>query len=780
MRPPREEETETIADWRITVFTGIVLLELSFPLRLPSTQLTVNVIYLAVSLFVQRLSKSPPFLTGAKYLIGAVMLNAPLESLSPVLAMAVLLVDNLTVQDVKRSLNSRAVGLLSLLALGLIVVREWAVVLPELDLAISPNVTLALPYGIINWTTQSVLVSPVLALSFLVLIVVAALSSRSADFYRAVQLVLLVAGSIGVYMLCLTQGIYLLSFLPVVITLAAYPKVNWGSSSTGVSGTIVSSVAVACVAVIVLALHRHGEASEHEREKRIGFIGGGLKLPGRLTLSKLTETEPVAYQPLLQTLRAYTFGVQVLPENIESEHLGSFKVICAVMPTKPASATTVERLEAFVRAGGTLVVVGDHTNIAGVRDAANSLLSFTAMRLRFDSVMPIDDRRRWVNSVFSTRSAPFLGSSNKALQISVGASIETSQSARSLVIGSPGFGDVGNPSFGVSRLGDMQLNEGESRGSLSLVAEQTIGLGKVIVWGDSSPFQAGSLVNSHGSLARFFSYCFANAIPLPHYSVMIMYVFGTVFLLAITSACHRVVPQIVILLMLASEQIAEMRVAQAITQRIQFGSTVICDDSIRSRLPTSDVGDSLHMLASVVGCNETPVLNMPLSDALSGGGEVPQAILIVAPSSLSEKKTEQLLNYVRSGGRLIVLTSGNDASTHLLSRLNLQVSKVSASTAHQATLTSLGESLSRSALAKQGVSTLNKAGRLMFKDAHFLEGAVAGESIIECWGKTLAVRRRIDEGVVTVIADSSFGCNKNMGVLSVNVANATVILSALN
>jgi hypothetical protein len=187
-------------------------------------------------------------------------------------------------------------------------------------------------------------------------------------------------------------------------------------------------------------------------------------------------------------------------------------VVVFINPTTAPSGGALLAIEDFVRSGGGLLVLGDHTDIMGSRRPLNAILSFTGMRFNFDSAVPL--REHW-RGCLEIRRHSAVGSAigpavrarerdpNLHLQIAVGASLEVKPPASPLVVGRLGFAVAGNPLNGGQQafMGDLRRGRGEQMGDIVLVAAEEVGLGKVLVFGDTSPFQNGALFLSQGVVA---------------------------------------------------------------------------------------------------------------------------------------------------------------------------------------------------------------------------------------------------------------------------------------
>ncbi|MFA5102368.1 MAG: hypothetical protein WC525_04380 [Candidatus Thermoplasmatota archaeon] len=166
----------------------------------------------------------------------------------------------------------------------------------------------------------------------------------------------------------------------------------------------------------------------------------------------------------------------------------------------------------YVNNGGSLLVIGDHTNVGGIQLPLNHLLAPVGIRYRFDSALPLDETFSWLTCTQAlhhpvTVSLP----RSDVLQYGIGASLEISSSAFPLLIGSAALSDQGdeaNPD--VAYLGDYEYTKGEQLGDVILIAGAYYGAGKVLVFGDTSSFQNPALPFSSPFLSNTFRWLSSN------------------------------------------------------------------------------------------------------------------------------------------------------------------------------------------------------------------------------------------------------------------------------
>ena len=90
------------------------------------------------------------------------------------------------------------------------------------------------------------------------------------------------------------------------------------------------------------------------------------------------------YYSMGQFLRYY-YDVETLREPITPERLARCDVLFIKTPTSPFAPEEIDAIERFVRGGGGLLLIGDHTNVFGTSTYLNAIARRFGMRFRYDS-----------------------------------------------------------------------------------------------------------------------------------------------------------------------------------------------------------------------------------------------------------------------------------------------------------------------------------------------------------------------------------------------------------
>jgi len=195
-----------------------------------------------------------------------------------------------------------------------------------------------------------------------------------------------------------------------------------------------------------------------------------------------------------------------MADAITSRALEGASALVIINLDHPLTSATIEAVWEFVRRGGALMVLADHTAYdESGRVFVNELLRPTAIAVHFDSAdTPVGG---WLHC-YDFRRHPLtanLGDERNEPGIVVGASLEIRPPAYPVIVGRWGYEDRGNrfaPDH--AYLGNMRFDADEPLGDAVLLAAQRLGRGKVLVFGDTSSFVNGIVVSTHKFVGRVF------------------------------------------------------------------------------------------------------------------------------------------------------------------------------------------------------------------------------------------------------------------------------------
>jgi len=159
-------------------------------------------------------------------------------------------------------------------------------------------------------------------------------------------------------------------------------------------------------------------------------------------------------------------------------------VIIVKTPTTYFSQEEKDFLKSFVRAGGTLLVVGDHTNLFGTSAIINDLLGWAGLRLNFDAVLSSVSAHhnlepKWWNPVASDPGI-------SRIEIQTGASIASTNPLVDMLLVADSVyaerADYSNERF----FGELSPSSDDRKGPVCLCARRHYGRGSVILFSDST------------------------------------------------------------------------------------------------------------------------------------------------------------------------------------------------------------------------------------------------------------------------------------------------------
>ena len=406
--------------------------------------------------------------------------------------------------------------------------------------------------------------------------------------------------------------------------------------------------------------------------------------------------------------------------TITAELLSSVGLVVFINPTTRPSQDEISMLRHFVESGGGLLVLGDHTNIAGSREALNSVLSFTNIRFNFDSAVPT--REHWQGCLGIRRHPvtagriwePTAGCATTVpeelrLQIAVGASLAIESPASPIVVGRYGFADTGDTLNGGpgAFLGNLTHDRDEALGDLVLVAAENIGKGRVVVFGDTSPFQNGALLLSQGFVSNAVGWVLSGG----------------------THSCDR-------------------------TDQLSFGKeTALIDFSLRPAVSLSLFSEaSLGGLANCLA--RMGVVARPAFSRRDWTAEG-DYLFIVSPTRVGSTDVERLLDYMESGGNLI-LSQGYTRPQPcgaLLDRLGFAIENVP-----------LGNGAPNARITHKDAWALAWAGCESAGQADGTAAAAVADTTVlaSAFGYPTIVTRRYGKGSFTLVGDGRFFLDGNL------------------
>ncbi len=556
--------------------------------------------------------------------------------------------------------------------------------------------------------------------------------------------------------------------LLLAVLMGSVPSLSCSPSKRRIGLTLVIVAGVVAVHCVWLR-----SAWQQVSPVRVRILEGGLKTLVLPPLEPIRDPQDAQFGNLLQVLRLYGFEVYPVAELMLEQVLPQTEVLVVINPTQDLSKPAQSAIESWVRSGGALLVLGDHTDIAGIMRPLNRLIHFTDIRFRFDSAIPQDRFWRWKNCLRGEWHPLFYGRTNADFGISVGASLDVGWRAQPLVTGERAFSDRGRAWYGLSRLGDMTYNPGQERlGGLTLVAEQRCGRGVVQVWGDTSGFQDASLTENHRFIAHLFAVLAQRRSPTEARLVIaaVTLLAAAVIVLLLRAHPPTLVGMVVILIAGIQGGGWLMGKLAVPTISLQHSDFALLDETHGGLYPQEPHEKDLNTFRETVLRSGIPLLSV--RDFAEGKRLRPRWWIIHAPlTPYTPREAMRLEQYVRSGGNLMVVAGFHQSKNlqHLLQRFGMGITSVPIGAAHNARIcaTALRQRvlahLPGTAPARNHTEVAPYDADISFKESYALMGDRTTKPLVQCWGHGIILYKRVGKGLVVLIGDDRFILDENLG-----------------
>ena len=237
----------------------------------------------------------------------------------------------------------------------------------------------------------------------------------------------------------------------------------------------------------------------------------------------LNYTFPI-HENITRYVNLTNFTTIIESSTITSDLLTNVDIFVVINLNESFSSSEHEIIWSFVENGGSLLVLGDHTDIGGMMKPLNDLLEPVGISFRFDSALPIDHKFRWVPSYhLMHHPVTYKIDSLDEIEISVGASLDISPGISPFLIGRYGLSDWGDRDNEEGAfLGDYQYNPGEQIGDIILAAGAYYGNGKVIVFGDTSSYQNSAIPYSLPLIQSVFAWLSSQRTAILEYTQIVI------------------------------------------------------------------------------------------------------------------------------------------------------------------------------------------------------------------------------------------------------------------
>ncbi|MCX6666543.1 MAG: hypothetical protein NT038_10895 [Euryarchaeota archaeon] len=400
------------------------------------------------------------------------------------------------------------------------------------------------------------------------------------------------------------------------------------------------------------------------REKNIAFYNPGIgtfNLPENGVHGKKASG---MFGFLSIYLSSTGYSVDTLNENFTKDTLTKYDTLVFINLDERFSEEKLKLIWEYVHDGGSLFVLGDHTDIGGIREPLNTLLRPAGISFRFDSGIPL--KVDW-KSCYQLLHHPInegITPNDEMVGISVGATLDITSPAFPLIVGKEGFSDIGDyKNAEKAFLGDYVCNYGEQSGDIILVAGAYYGNGRVIVFGDTSSIQNLALPNTHRFVSNIMKWLVSDNTETLFYSRIILSLIfvGLVIILikGLVKKIFIVIPIILIVALISSTVINSISYDESKMGGPISYIDISHDEHFNGGLAESD---SISALIVNIARNSDTVGNRYLPMLLRDFNEEKilksRMLILIAPTkSFSQSEINIIETFIHNGG-LVILSAG--------------------------------------------------------------------------------------------------------------------------
>jgi hypothetical protein len=459
-------------------------------------------------------------------------------------------------------------------------------------------------------------------------------------------------------------------------------------------------------------------------------------------------------------------GYDVHIDSISEESLENAAALTLINSNRQFTDEEKKLVWSFVKKGGGLLILGDHTGMEHIRKPFNDLLLPVNIHFNFDSAMSMVPK--WTNGfVIKPHYITKNIRDENDLQIWIGASLSVSYPAKPLILGKYAFSDKGSiKAQNMGYLGDMRYVPGEKLGNLPLVAVSNFGDGKVIVFGDTSSFQNSAIFLSADFVQRIYSWLSTKAIifypynmlltSLAFLSLAIYFTFNKPFIHLIT----MVLTVFLALIVLIGNTLQHKLDYQKPVMKVPVA---LIDASHRELLSLDAWGDQNGFGGLVYNLERNGYLPIVMRDFNHDELLNSKLFIIMAPTkefSFDEIKT--LNQFLNKGGQLILAVGWEEKEScrNLLKYFKIDIDNIP-----------LGRILSTQNTRKL---SFNNAWPISFEDDDT-------EILTTVWGYPVAILKVHGKGRLLIVGGGSFFLNKNLeGLYNYSIDNIQFLKEILS
>jgi len=469
--------------------------------------------------------------------------------------------------------------------------------------------------------------------------------------------------------------------------------------------------------------------------------------------------------------------------DLAAEELADADVLLLLHPAQPWPREQLERIWAFVRGGGSLLLVAEpEIRKGGSASSFNEVLASASTGMVVRQDVAISQTVDWQGGLQPLAHPTTLGVDDRPARLGMvaGSSIRTQWPARPILVGRWGWSDPGSDA---ALRGLRRYDPGEKLGDLVLVAERRLGKGRLVVLADAFSLTNEGMVTAYPFAGRLLGYLANRSASPQAWWRQTLGLLACLMLVGLFGWRPSTMRLAGVSILLA----ASLAISAAASHRA--GSVLPRSRASTPREPKVSVAyiDASHLEAysedgwsadGIAGLGLTLMRNgyLPFSLAEFTRRRLQQAemLISIAPSRRFSKAERELVSdLVNSGGILVSTVGAEDArpSRPLLEQFDFYLAPSpvgpSDSAAENEPMGHYPNHYGRFATEYLNAADYGQGDykARVWVHAGWPVGCTAADVEILCRGfddLPLIIARRVGSGRVVLIGDSGFAMNKNL------------------
>lgn len=458
-------------------------------------------------------------------------------------------------------------------------------------------------------------------------------------------------------------------------------------------------------------------------------------------------------------LKAVGFKSRMI-DSISPSSLAEADVLVMINLNKGLQRKELFTVWNFVKHGGGLLLLGDHTNLGGLMQNFNQILRVVPLRFKFDSAMP--SRYTW-DYLMDIRPDPITNGFKSEITRSwwVGASLSCSLPTEPLVIGRYCYSDRGyKKNVKKAYLGNRRFDSYELQNDVVLAAWAPYGKGKIMACGDTSAFHNTTFMTTYPFVVNVFNVLadrpegpgrtYENAL-----KIALVLSFAGCMLLFFIGRPNIIMPALLIITLCSVTALSDCFERRQQIREIPYDKIKVAyiDYSHNERFDLMSWEDD-----SIGGLKNNLMRNglypFLLSEFDKDKLQEARVLIIIAPTKpFAEHEVEVLKDFIKRGGNVILSVGWEEkeASMPILASFSLDVDNVPLAWCEYE-------------YKKYFKSKKYKTRKIQFREAWPLIFDSSRDVKVICkpMGYPVMVTKSYGAGRITVIGDSKFLLNENL------------------